>query len=101
MSQLAFTFQPVRVHEIENNPASQAILDDNRERLDKVTQRVHEAMLRGIELNPDNFYSIIGAREYRRRFKNLADLGYPVQERSIGGGMKEKFYSQEYINSQK
>jgi len=39
------------LHERENSQANEAVLNDNRERLNNVCKKVHEALLNGIRLN--------------------------------------------------
>lgn len=89
------------VHERENNSQSQSILEENRPRLNKGCETVHKLLLQGVRLNPDNFSKLTGQTEYRRRFADLIKAGYPVQFKNIGGGKRERFYEQDYINSKK
>jgi hypothetical protein len=86
------------VHLKENNIHSQRILNAERGRLNKVCRKVHEALLKGKKLSGLNFTQEIGALEYRKRFDELIQAGYPVQSKFIGGGLKEWFYTDSYIN---
>jgi len=86
------------VHLKENNIESQRILNQNRKRLNNICMKVHATLLKGKVLSAFNFMSEIGAVEYRKRFAELIEAGYPVNSRSVGGGLKEWFYKDEFIN---
>lgn len=88
------------VHAKENNSYSQKILGEQRARLNKVCKKVHDTLMKGERLSGANFHEKIGALEYRRRFKDLIDKGYPVQaQENAKTGLKEWFYPIEFINN--
>lgn len=97
MYQQVFDFNVV--HRRENNPVSQEILEDNKSRLNEACKVVHNLLLQGHRLNADNFKAITGYNEYRRRFKDLIDAGYPVKAVSYKSGMKEWYYEESYRNN--
>lgn len=87
------------VHLKENNIHSQRTLNIQRCRLNKVCKKVHETLMKGEKLSGANFFQKIGALEYRRRFKDLIDKGFPVRStENKETGLKEWFYPIEYIN---
>lgn len=88
------------VHQRENNSASQTILNAQRGRLNNVCKKVHDTLMKGERLSGANFHAKVGALEYRRRFKDLIDKGYPIQaEENSKTGLKEWFYPIEFINN--
>ena len=79
-------------HKFENNSESQIILEANRGRLNKVCLKVHNYLSNGGRLSAINFYDEIGAIEYRKRFDDLKNAGYPIKSRKLKHGLKEWFY---------
>ena len=79
-------------HKFENNSESQTILEENRKRLNKVCLKVHNFLSSGGRLSALNFTAEIGAIEYRKRFDDLKNAGYPIRSKHIRNGMKEWFY---------
>lgn len=61
------------IHARENNPISQAHLDENRHLFTKSCLLVLEALVRGEVLTTDNAKSIADTRSLPRRIKDLRD----------------------------
>lgn len=92
-----FTQPPFEVHSRESNPASEAILNENRKRLSKNCQTLYDAMMRGEILNSVLVSSTYGIIDFRRRICDLKDNGVKMQwEKSkMGKGLRNWFMGEE------
>ena len=76
-----------QIHTRENSRANEAILKANEPRLSNNCQKLLDAMLNGSRLSGIDCINL-GMTEYRRRFKDLIDAGYPVQSEMVGGSKR-------------
>ncbi len=71
-------------HTKENNKFSEAILDEQYERLNHNCKVIYDALKRGERLSGAVVVTKYGMLEYRRRFKSLIDAGIPVKSEMVG-----------------
>lgn len=77
MSQLALTFE---LHQRENNPLSQAFLEENRGLLTESCFNVLKTLVNGTELTTDNAKELAGTRSLPRRILDLRAMGISISE---------------------
>jgi hypothetical protein len=86
---------------IENNKQSQAILEANKDRLNKQCQIVMDALKRGERLTTASALLQYGIGDLRRRVKDLRDYhSINIQSELKEGRFKEYFLDNEWLNKQ-
>lgn len=82
--QLEIFQQPI-LHRKENSASNERILKDNAARLSANCEKILTELKRGVKLTGMDCIYKLGMSEYRRRFKDLIDAGYPIKSEMIGG----------------
>lgn len=77
------------VHQKENNPESRAILETNREHLNKQCKKVLELFEKGYRLTTGRALLLFQIGDLRARVRDLRDAGYDVKDELLKGRYKK------------